>query len=130
MSVGEALRPRKDEADIHAFHALLAFGSHSGGRVKVPALRAAFDFEPGCAIYFPAAAMGYCVEAAPSGRRAVIRTYCDAQLGRKAMGLKYILGVRHPTLHSLEGHFSPRRLVPLVQQEQFSGDFWIDNNDL
>ncbi|RXW12566.1 hypothetical protein EST38_g13288 [Candolleomyces aberdarensis] len=131
LSGNQLLSFRKDEANIHTFHALLAFGTHSGGRVKIPSLRAAFDFEPGCAIFFPAAAMRYSVEAAPSGQRVVMRTYCDTKLGWKAMGHKYALGLRRPTLDFIEKQLTPRRLIPFVEQNELhmSNSHSIDNPD-
>ncbi|KAJ2929638.1 hypothetical protein H1R20_g7459, partial [Candolleomyces eurysporus] len=124
LSGNQALSPRKDKADIHVFHAILALGSHSGGRIKIPSLGATFDFEPGCAIFFPAAAMSYSVEAAPSGQRIVMKTYCDTQLGWKAMGREYALGLRRPTLDSVEEEFNPHRLIPAIKQELItSGNF-------
>ncbi|RXW12567.1 hypothetical protein EST38_g13287 [Candolleomyces aberdarensis] len=130
LSGNQALSPRRDEADIHVFHGLFAFGTHSGGRVKIPSLGAAFDFEPGCAIFFPAAAMRYSVEAALSGQRAVIKTYCDPQLGWKAVGPQYARRLRHPTLDSIDKQFEPHHLTPGTKRELIvSGDFSIVNYD-
>ena len=121
ISGNQAIAPQLDEADPNAYHALLALGTHSGGFVRFPGLRAAFPFLPGALIFYAGASLEYSIDAAPSGERVVLRFYTSARLGRTVSRHRYMTQVTQlPTLKTVKDRLlgdGPRHQQVLCRSE-------------